>query len=337
MPRIFCAALAICICLPPAANAQAPRTAIQNAFEDAVLSEMGGAGSAGTGAAARTAPRIVNGIPVTQTADRWNFVGSLQFGGAHRCGGAFLAPEFARDSFGNLVIGLWQSNPGRPPDYFVTAAHCMFSPEGDLLFPDDIAVYSGSPAPDATNATIRPVRGFRIHEAYDERTLENDIAVLELGPATQTAGEGTTALSLPTLRDGFDYQIPNAAIMIRGWGRTFEGGPVSDELLQARVPYADQDRCRDNYARIGARIPEGSFCAGFSSGGVDSCQGDSGGPATFQHTNILGAAVGETMLVGVVSFGIGCARNGLQGIYTDVLSRTGWLTRTVLSIQRARR
>ncbi|NMU83961.1 trypsin-like serine protease, partial [Vibrio parahaemolyticus] len=46
-------------------------------------------------------------------------------------------------------------------------------------------------------------------------------------------------------------------------------------------------------------------------GGIDSCQGDSGGPIVINRSGVI------TQL-GVVSWGIGCARPGMYGVYSDI-------------------
>ncbi len=63
------------------------------------------------------------------------------------------------------------------------------------------------------------------------------------------------------------------------------------------------------------RLHNSFTCAG-GEAGKDGCQGDSGGPLVVEDS-----ATSQDTLVGVVSWGIGCARDGLPGLYAEVSSK----------------
>ena len=66
--------------------------------------------------------------------------------------------------------------------------------------------------------------------------------------------------------------------------------------------------CDSAYGSYGGIVADVMLCAGEA--GKDSCQGDSGGPMTFNGQH-----------VGIVSWGVGCARSGYPGVYgqTDAM------------------
>jgi transmembrane serine protease 11D len=79
--------------------------------------------------------------------------------------------------------------------------------------------------------------------------------------------------------------------------------------------------CNERDSYDGGILPS-MFCAGKMEGGVDSCQGDSGGP---------GSAIinGRTTLVGVVSWGDGCARRLKYGVYSRISTAAEWIATTI--------
>ena len=60
---------------------------------------------------------------------------------------------------------------------------------------------------------------------------------------------------------------------------------------------------------------------GPAEGGKDTCQGDSGGPLVARATGVDDGY----SLIGVVSWGYGCAVPGLYGVYAEFSHYLGWV------------
>jgi len=67
-------------------------------------------------------------------------------------------------------------------------------------------------------------------------------------------------------------------------------------------------------------------CSGVPAGGCDTCQGDSGGPL-YQTTTVTTGGVTSTVsvIIGVTSWGVGCARPGVPGVYARMSAYAEWL------------
>lgn len=59
------------------------------------------------------------------------------------------------------------------------------------------------------------------------------------------------------------------------------------------------------------------FCAGYVEGGKDACHGDSGGPIVDKNGQ----------LVGIISWGRGCARRNNPGVYARIPFAKTWIKR----------
>lgn len=88
---------------------------------------------------------------------------------------------------------------------------------------------------------------------------------------------------------------------------------VSPTLMKVDVPIVGRDVCTEQYSDINP-ITEAMVCAGYDEGGKDACSGDSGGPLVDGDT-----------LVGIVSWGAGCARADYAGVYTRVGAFIEWI------------
>ncbi|MGV9451439.1 serine protease [Streptomyces sp. NPDC003635] len=118
-------------------------------------------------------------------------------------------------------------------------------------------------------------------------------------------------INLPTLKIATTTQYNTGTFTVAGWGAATEGGSQQRYLLKATVPFVSDATCR-SYSGYGGLIAGEEICAGYTAGGVDTCQGDSGGPM-FRRD-----AANQWIQVGIVSWGIGCARPNAPGVYTEV-------------------
>ncbi|XP_053667771.1 transmembrane protease serine 9-like [Anopheles marshallii] len=194
-------------------------------------------------------------------------------------------------------------------NFLVTAAHCVNSFE-----PSEIRVYLGGHNIAKDYTELRRVKQIIDHEDFDIFTFNNDIALLELdkplryGPTIQPA----------CLPDGSIMDFTGSIGVVAGWGRIEEKRAPSKTLRSVEVPIWSQEQCLD--AGYGSKkISANMMCAGYHDGQKDACQGDSGGP---MHKMGL---FGSMEVIGVVSWGRGCARPNLPGIYTRIVNYLPWI------------
>lgn len=178
------------------------------------------------------------------------------------------------------------------PTKVVTAAHCT-----DGQTAGEIRVVSGRTTMSGNEGTVSMVTDIWVHPDYRSVTTGSDVSVLTLAAPVSEA-----PIELAQAGDA-GYTAGTEATIL-GWGRTSEGGSQSDTLLKATVPVTTDEYCKTAYGQYDAAS---MVCAGYEQGGTDTCQGDSGGPM-----------VAGGKLIGVTSWGEGCARPGKPGVYARV-------------------
>lgn len=238
--------------------------------------------------------RIVGGVEAE--VGRYPYMVSLIFDYTTGAGG-----QYAPFCGGSLVA----------PEWVLTAAHCLGYSTHVLLGHHD---FNNVPE----TAEKIAVRYEVAHPAYDAYTYDNDVAMLRLeAPASSSFapvrmnGDDGTANELSS--DGDD------AVTVMGWGATQMGGCATDVLLEVEVRTVNNETCSEAY---GGLITRSMLCAGAS--GKDSCQGDSGGPMIRKGTD-----ASSDVIVGVVSWGYGCACPGYPGVYADVAALREFVDHTL--------
>ncbi|MBT4520680.1 MAG: trypsin-like serine protease [Halieaceae bacterium] len=232
-------------------------------------------------------PKIVGGYPSDPGNNQW--IASLQYRQQHFCGAALIADR-----------------------WILTAAHCVIDESAsDSRF----SVWVGGHNLDALAQGVRrDVTKIIMHPQYDDFTVENDIALLELESAIP--GD-IPRVALATVQIMSGPAAPNQPVTVSGWGALAENGGDPTVLHEVVLPVVSNSTCNAPQSYSG-EITSRQICAGLRDGGKDSCFGDSGGPLWL-------SSAGLDYIVGIVSYGDGCARADKYGVYTRVFSYINWV------------
>ncbi len=239
-------------------------------------------GGGGPSTSASSTPQIVGGTPVPN--GRYPFMAILQIkntdGTTSLCGGSLI------DS--NSVL---------------TAAHCVVDARS-------ITVAVGRTVMSQNQGQIRFATAAFVHPRYNGlRDNRYDAAVLKLDSRVS----GIQPIKLSTAAQN-NLERLGTMLTVAGWGVTRQGGSTpSDRMRQVSVPVISDAVAQKDYASQGTHarfFPTLMVAAGAK--GKDACQGDSGGPLFKGGTT--------RTEVGIVSYGIGCARAAFPGVYTEVNS-----------------
>jgi trypsin len=262
-------------------------------------------------------PKIVGGSPVSISQYPWQAaVIESGSGNAHNrqfCGGSVLTSRIV-----------------------ITAAHCVYDTDPDCLNAGfGLAPCVGSDS-GGTGTTRPEPNDFEV--VLGRTTLSNASEGAEVGitalahqgnydPDYQGNGVprydvGYLVLPSPTVQtqikiagaDAASLWAPGSPVDISGWGTTSDGpfADTEDTLRAATVFVVSDPSCSDAY---GSDFDADTMvCA--AAPGRDTCAGDSGGP--------LQAAIGGGVyrLVGITSWGDGCADPDFPGVYTRVAGPT---------------
>ncbi|CRK89648.1 CLUMA_CG003381, isoform A [Clunio marinus] len=188
-------------------------------------------------------------------------------------------------------------------NFVLTAGHCT---QGNSA--SSLQVRVGSEFYNLGGTVVR-VSEIIQHEMFDYFTIDYDFSLLKLETAL-TFTSKIQPVALPAQNESLPV---GSMCKVSGWGNTQSFYEPRNPMRGACVPTVAQNECEKAYQSFGG-ITDRMICAGYVTGQVDACQGDSGGPL-----------VSSDKLVGVVSWGYGCAKPGYPGVYSRVASVRDWI------------
>jgi len=199
--------------------------------------------------------------------------------------------------------------------YAMTAMHCV--QDNGVVAKSAVAVFGQQLLSDTAGVQKMSVDRIITRPDYDAKAVTNDIALLHFSQDVVFTTNIVPAC-LPTVTTN---TYANQKSIVSGWGTTSSGGSISQALKATNITITAQtDPTCAKYASSGSSLPLSKLCA--YGPGTDSCQGDSGGPLVVKED-------GRWTVVGVVSYGNGCATAGYAGVYARVTNYLDWINTNI--------
>ncbi|XP_011049282.1 PREDICTED: chymotrypsin-1-like [Acromyrmex echinatior] len=181
--------------------------------------------------------------------------------------------------------------------HILTAAHCMSGLDNAV-----ITVVLGTNTLDKGGDQYFSIKKW-VHPYYNSILIWHDIALIKVNKDI-VFGDKVKPIALSTKNfDKSDYPAT-----LSGWGTTNYPGKTPNDLQYIQLRVINQKKC----VASSYRITKNNICT-LNTWGEGACHGDSGGPL-----------VADNEQIGVVSWGIPCAKNQ-PDVFTRVSSYLIWI------------
>jgi len=204
----------------------------------------------------------------------------------------YFSLMYGRSLCGGVLIG---------PRLVLGAAHCEDASDGFRIGAFE----------DTKDGQKVSIRDKIVHPKYGKSEFGNDIMIFQL---EDTADHPYIRLEPENIKGG--------TFTVIGFGDTDKGTELqlSDELQEVELEYVNSDICDDGHGGHG-QVTKDMMC--LAGDDKDACIGDSGGPLIQK-----GSSIEDDKLVGVVSWGRGCAEEGVPGVYVRISYFYDWIVNT---------
>ena len=199
-------------------------------------------------------------------------------------------------------------------EWVITAAHCVRDDNNITIPASKMIVVVGANNPrDPRDGKEYSVNEVIVHENFDSRTLNNDIALLRL--TERINYPNAEPIKLVSSKDASDGATdPGVMTWLTGYGITSVDPRIYPTTLQVvRLPVVSNEQA----SVVWRNIPASDIMAGYLDGNKDACTGDSGGPLVVPVSDKL-------KLAGLVSWG--SSQCDTYGAYTRISLFESWIT-----------
>ncbi|XP_064470285.1 trypsin-2-like [Ornithodoros turicata] len=204
--------------------------------------------------------------------------------------------------------------------WVVTAAHCIVDQKGTRLVASQLYVRAGEHDEHVAEGTEIQVRVTHVYVHPQYTHLHRDVALLRLAKRLKLS-RFVQPVCLPDANVKLHVGLN---CTVSGWGNTRTQGTTSYILNKLPVPLRPLQDCERVYGPIfNTPIHQWHLCGGRPEGNKGVCYGDSGGPYQCEMEN------GRWYVMGLASFGSGCAKGNYPDVYTRVPYFVDWIRSTI--------